>query len=65
MEKAKNKFNRNKSIESLNKPNFSENKAFLIRMCDKQKAEIKKVNGYLNALNKSLRIIKSLLDEVK
>jgi len=61
---VKNKFNRNKS-KVPEKPDFSENKTFLIGLIDKQKAEIKKVNSYLGHLNFNLRIIKSLIDEVK
>jgi len=58
---SKNKFNRNKEI----KPEISINKTFLINILNNNITERTKVNGYLQALSKNIKILKELIKEVK
>lgn len=47
------------------KANISEEKMFLRNLYNNTRAEITRVNGYLNGLNNNIKIIKKLLEEVK
>ena len=53
----------NKNVKK--QPVFSEEKAFLIRVYNNTKAEIKRSNTYIAALNHNLKSIKILLKKVK
>ena len=44
---------------------LSENQVYLNNLLNYTKSEIKKVNKYLGDLNKTMRIIKKLIEEVK
>jgi septin family protein len=58
--------NQNKTVnKSAKKPEISEEKEYLIRLYNNTKAEIKKVNQYLSALNHDIKTIKKLLEDVK
>lgn len=62
------KYQIKKSITELGKNTdkpLSERQVYLLNLMASTKNEIKKANNFLNALNHSLKMLKSLIDEVK
>ena len=60
------KYNVKKNKKPPEKPEeLSENQLYLHNLLEHTKSEIKKVNKYLSDINKTRRIIKQLIEEIK
>ena len=52
-------------LKQERKADISEEKKYLRNLYNNTKKEITQVNGYLNRLNRDIKIVRKLLEEVK